>query len=90
MKPREVCPFANSEGSGSFLNLTPESPEFVTAFFLKIKQRLVKMAGDQEETKGEKPDPERDYNKGKLKMRTDKTMMTKKLKRLDNAIADFV
>ena len=43
------------------------------------------MAGDQDE----KPDPERDYNEGKLKMKTDKTM-TKKLKRLDNAIADFV
>ena len=57
--------------------MTPESPEFVTAFFLKLKQRLVKMAGDQDETKGEKPDPERDYNEGKLKMRTDKTMMTK-------------
>ena len=57
--------------------MTPELPEFVTAILLKIKQRLIKMAGDQDETKGEKPDPERDYNEGKLKMRTDKTMMTK-------------
>ena len=44
------------------------------------------MAGEQDE----KPDPERDYNEGKLKMKTDKTMMTKKLKRLETAIADFV
>ena len=46
--------------------------------------------GDQDDAKGEKPDPERDYNEGKLRMRTDKTLMTKKLKRLENAIADFV
>ena len=90
MRPWEVCPFANFEDSGSFQNLTPESPKFVTAFFLKIKQILVKMVVDQDETKGEKPDPERDYNEGKLRMRTDKNLMTKKLKRLENAIGDFV
>ena len=80
VRPWEVCSFANFEDSGSFLNLTPESPEFVTAFLLKIKQRIVKMARDQDEAKGEKPDPERDYNEG----------MAKKLKRLENTIADFV
>ena len=63
VRPWEVCSLANFEDSGSFLNLAPESPEFVTASFLKIKQRLEKMAGDQDE----KPDPEGDYNEGKLK-----------------------
>ena len=60
MRPLKVCPFANFEDSGSFLNLTPESPEFVTASFLKIKQRLEDGWGQDE-----KPDPERDYNEGK-------------------------
>ena len=46
--------------------------------------------GDQDEAKGEKPDPERNYNEEKLRMRTVKTLMTKKINRLENAIADFV
>ena len=46
--------------------------------------------GDYDDAKGDKPDPERDYNERKLRMGTDKTLMSKKLKRLENAIADFV
>ena len=45
--------------------------------------------GEQEEVKGEQPDPVRYYNEEKLRMKTVKTLMTKKIKRSENAIADF-
>ena len=45
--------------------------------------------GDQEEVKGEHPDPARDYEEEKLRMKTAKTLMTKKIKRLENAITDY-
>ena len=49
------------------------------------------MAGEgvQEEVKGEQPDPARDYDEEKLRMKTAKTLMTKKMKCLENAIADY-
>ena len=49
------------------------------------------MAGEgvQEEVKGEQPDPARDYDEEKLRMKTAKTLMTKKIKRLENAITDY-
>ena len=50
------------------------------------KQEVPKSEG---EVKGGQPAPEREFNEEKLKMRTAKTLMTKKIKRLENAIADF-
>ena len=49
------------------------------------------MAGEgvQEEVKGEQPDPARDYDEEKLRMKTAKTMMTKKIKRSENARFDY-
>ena len=41
------------------------------------------------QVKGGQPDPAREFDEEKLKMRTAKTLMTKKIKRLENAIADF-
>ena len=41
------------------------------------------------QVKGGQPDPAREFNEEKLKMRTAKTLMTKKIKRLENANADF-
>ena len=45
--------------------------------------------GEQEEVKGEQPDPARDYDEEKLRIKTAKTLMTKKIKRLENSIADY-
>ena len=45
--------------------------------------------GEQEEVKGEQPDPARNYDEEKLRMKTVKTLMTKKIKRSENTIADF-
>ena len=44
--------------------------------------------GDHEEVKGEHPDA-RDYEEEKLRMKTAKTLMTKRIKRLENAITDY-
>ena len=42
------------------------------------------MAQDESQT-----DPERDYQEEKLKMSSGKASMTKKIKRLENALTDF-
>ena len=48
------------------------------------------MAGEGDlEVKGEHPDPARDYEEEKIRMKTAKTLMTKKIKRLENAISDY-
>ena len=48
------------------------------------------MAGDE---KGNHPDPAtdpaRDYEEEKIRMKTAKALMTKKIKRLENAITDY-
>ena len=49
------------------------------------------MAGEGDlEVKGDHhPDPARDYEEEKIRMKTAKTLMTKKIKRLENAISDY-
>ena len=39
--------------------------------------------------KGNHPDPVRDYEEEKIRMKTAKALMTKKIKRLENAISDY-
>ena len=39
--------------------------------------------GEKTESEEEKPDPKRDYDEEKLKMRTVKTLMSKKITRLE-------
>ena len=41
------------------------------------------------EVKGEHPDPARDYEEEKIRMKSAKTLMTKKIKRLEDAISDY-
>ena len=48
------------------------------------------MAGEGDlEVKGEHPDPARDYEEEKIRMKSAKTLMTKKIKRLENALSDY-
>ena len=48
------------------------------------------MAGEGDpEVKGEHPDSARDYEEENIRMKTAKTLMTKKIKRLENAISDY-
>ena len=49
------------------------------------------MAGEGDlELKGDHHlDPARDYEEEKIRMKTAKTLMTKKIKRLENAISDY-
>ena len=48
------------------------------------------MAGEGDlEVKGEHPDPARDYEEEKIRMKSAKTLMTKKIRRLENALSDY-
>ena len=64
--------------------LTPGSSEVETVSFLKIN-KVSEIAGDG----GNHPDPVRDYEEKKIRMKTAKALMTKKIKRLENAISDY-
>ena len=45
--------------------------------------------GDQEGKAGVHPDPARDYEEEKIRMKSAKALMTKKIKRLEIALSDY-
>ena len=46
--------------------------------------------GGPENKEGVQPiDPSRDYDEEKIRMKTAKSMMTKKIRRLENALSDY-
>ena len=70
--------------------MTPEFLRGRDCILPKNKIKFSEMAGEGDpEVKGEHPDPARDYEEEKIRMKTAKTLMTKKIKRLENAISDY-
>ena len=45
--------------------------------------------GDPEVKEGVHPDPARDYEEEKIRMKSAKALMTKKIKRLESALSDY-
>ena len=45
--------------------------------------------GDPEVKEGVLPDPGRDYEEEKIRMKSAKALMTKEIKRLENALSDY-
>ena len=45
--------------------------------------------GEPETKEGVHPDPVRDYDEEKIRMKSAKTLMTKKIKRLETALTDY-